>query len=790
MKKLAAFLFVFVLLCLPLKGKEFTFRICHIPEHPWQTNLLVINPGDSDLALQLHHISENGNEAVGDMLTLSPGGTTLLNADAIGNGGTGWLACDGDTAPAVVLSYRYSDSKSICRFTLSPDKTSTKWLLPLPSDGPSDWYGIAAANFGDNTVQLTVAGIKEGNIIEQITLSIGKNQKAVDTLSHIFRELNFQRPEWLLLTAPVAMPAPIGIAGNNSQDRHLFFSAEALVPAGEDQARYAIPHVAESNWDSTVELINPDSSSLEATLYRPYKIPCARPLSDTLLHPLGTASIDIYKTGEPGPLVINSRIPVVARLRYHYKDSPSVCSFFLENRWSRKWILPDTKENYLSWHGIAMGNPLSVPVEVTITAYTADGPVAGNTRTVENGGKWVGLAWQWFSDYEETAPNLSEVIYFLIESNVQLSAPLLIAGNTAQDRHVFLPGIPVNEPDTFTKSGPALGNYWPTAGWRECRPEEAGMDSSKLRKARDYAANPAINTHGLLVIRDGYILAEQYFRGNSESTIRHSFSIAKSFASCLTGIALDRGEIPGLDIPIYTFFPEWQQPDTPAIKKRITLRELLTMTSGIKWNQDAPDYDLDRMILSGDYVSYALNKAVVHEPGTYWQYSNGGAALFSGIIQSATGKTPEEYANEALFPEIGFQYDMWESDRVGHSTTAWGIYTTVRQFAKFGYLYLNDGNWDGNQVISKNYVALSGQPVSGSVNWYGFLWWLKPSLENWENSPVPDNLIIAWGKYSQQIFVMPDQNLLVLRFGNDLYSTTDEWDEVEFLSLILDAIKE
>ncbi|NOZ12430.1 MAG: serine hydrolase [Acidobacteria bacterium] len=787
MKKSILLFLLAIFFCFPLKGTDFTFRLCHIPDNPWQTKLLIVNPGTGNITAQFHHISENGSETVGETIVLLPGQSAEQTPEKIGSGGNGWLECTGDTAPAVVLSYEYGDSESVCRFTLSPDKTGTKWLLPLPTEGPQDWYGIAAANFGDETVQLTVSGILNSELIEQVTISVDKGQKTVDTLSHLFRELNYRRPDWLLLTATTAIPAPIGIAGNNSQDRHLFFSAEPLVPGGEDQARYIVSHIAESNWESTVELINPDdTASRNAAAF----LPSGQALSDTGLRPFETASVDLAGSGNPGPLIINSRTPVAARLQYRYKNSPSICSFFLHNRWSRKWILPDTEENWLDWHGIAIGNPLSTPVEVSVTAYNADGPAANATRTVETGGKWVGLAREWFSENKKDAPDLSEVVYFRIESDIQLPAPILIAGNNAQDRHVFLQGIPVDSPDVFVKNGPAFGVYWPTGGWRECRPEEAGMDSGKLREARDYAANPAINTQGLLVIRNGYIVAEQYFQGNTENTIRHSFSIAKSFTSCLTGIALDKGRIAGLDTPVYTFFPQWQQPDTPAIKKRITLRQLLTMTSGISWNQDAPDYDLDMMILSGDYVSYVLNKPVIHEPGTYWQYSNGGAALFSGIIQSATGKTAEEYANKVLFPEIGFQYDYWESDRAGHSTTAWGIYTTVRQFAKFGYLYLNNGNWDGNQVVSQNYVALSRQPVSAAVNWYGFMWWLKPSLENWENSVVPDNLMIAWGKYTQQIFVMPDQHLLVLRFGNDPYSTNDQWDETTFLTKILAAIQE
>ncbi|NOY22579.1 MAG: serine hydrolase [Acidobacteria bacterium] len=790
-KRTAVLLSVFVALSFPLKGEIFTFRVCHIPDTPWQTKVLIVNPGPENLLVQFHHIKTDGTENHSPMIVLSPGGSTTLKEETMGTGGMGWLRCVGEVSPAVILSYRYGDTKSICRFTLAADKTGTKWLLPLPAEGPSDWYGIAAANFGENAVDLTIEGIKNGYSIEQTTISIGTGEKLVDTLAHFFREMTFLRPEWLLITSSLPIPAPVGIAGNSCQDRHLFFTGQTVSPESEAQARWAIPHVAESNWDTSVDMINPDSSlPRKATLYRLYKTPCARPLADISLPPLQVRTFDLGKTGEPGPLIVNSRKPLVALLHYHYKGSPSVCSFFLHNQWSREWILPDSKENWLNWHGIAIGNPLSVPIEIILTAVGPDGPVATATRTVAPGSKWVGLAWQWFSDDEETAPDLSTVAYFMLQSDIQLSEPLLIAGNNAQDRHVFLPGIPVEKPDTFTKDGPALAGYWPTGGWRACRPEETGMDSAKLREARDYAANPAINTQGLLVIREGYVVAEQYFQGYDRNSIFESFSVAKSFSSCLIGISLDRGWIPDLDMPIYTVFPQWQQPDTPAIKKRITLRHLLTMTSGLRWNLDAPDYDLASMIASDDYLAYMLVQPMVHEPGTYWEYSSGGSALLSGIIHNTTGLSAEELANQYLFPQIGFKYAEWESDGAGNTATAWGLYTTLRQFAKFGYLYMNGGNWNENQVVPENYVVLSGQPVSASIDWYGFQWWLTPSLVGYENANLPDNLMIAWGKYTQQIFVMPDQHLLVLRFGHDLYSTTDQWDEVEFLKLILDAIKE
>ncbi len=791
MKHAVVFLSIIVMLSLPLKGEDFIFRVCHIPETPWQTKMLIVNPGQKDLVVQFHHIETDKTESQSPEIVLSPGHSVTLGSEIMGTGGLGWLKCTGKESPAVVLTYRYGDTKSVCRFTLSEDETGTKWLLPLPAEAPQDWYGIAAANFGENALEVTIEGIRNGFSIEQTTISIGPGEKSVDTLARFFQEINFLRPEWLLITSSRPIPAPIGIAGNNEQDRHLFFTGQGILPESEYQARWVIPHVAESNWDTTVDMINPGSSSpRKATLYRLYKAPCARALADTGLPPLHAATFDLGKTDEPGPLVVNSRIPLVALLHYHYKNSPSLCSFFLHNQWSRKWTLPETGESWLNWHGIAIANPLSDPVSATLTAFDSDGFLASATRTLDKDSKWVNLTEQWFSGESGNHPDLSHVVYYSLETDAPISTPLLISGNTVQTRHVFVPGIPAEAPDTFIRNGPALGSYWPTGGWRECRPEETGINSSKLREARDYAANPAIHTQGLIVIRDGHLIAEQYFNGLNRDTVFESFSVAKSFSSCLIGICLDHGWIPNLDMPLYTIFPQWQQSDTPAIKKRITLRHLLTMTSGFRWNQDVPDFDLAVMIASGDYVSYMLEQPMAHEPGTYWQYSNGGSALLSGVIRNATGVNAETLANRYLFPQIGFKYAEWKSDRAGNTVTAWGIYTQLRQFAKFGYLYLNNGNWDSTRVVPESYVALSGQPVSDTVNWYGFQWWLTPSLVGYENADLPDNLMIAWGKYTQQIFVMPDQRLLVLRFGNDPYSTTDEWDEVIFLTKILNAIQE
>lgn len=119
-----------------------------------------------------------------------------------------------------------------------------------------------------------------------------------------------------------------------------------------------------------------------------------------------------------------------------------------------------------------------------------------------------------------------------------------------------------------------------------------------------------------------------------------------------------------------------------------------------------------------------------------------------------------------------------------------GIHATVREFAKFGYLYLMNGEWDGQQIVPQEWIEQSRQPVSASVPWYGYHWWLKPALDRHAGSIVPDDILIAWGIYTQQVFVIPSERIVIVRIGNDANPNDDAWDEVEFLTLVLNSVIE
>lgn len=348
---------------------------------------------------------------------------------------------------------------------------------------------------------------------------------------------------------------------------------------------------------------------------------------------------------------------------------------------------------------------------------------------------------------------------------------------------------PTEPRDLFIAAGQYSGDYFPTSGWRQCSPEQVGMDSSRLKDVYDYVASDEYLTHSVIIIRKGYVVAEAYFGDWNQSLIHDGLSIANSFTAALIGIALKQGFFTDLDEEVFNYFPQWQTPETPAAKKRITIRHLLTMTSGLRWHEDYsnPYSDDNRMTHSGDYVQYVLDREIDNEPGSLWHYSGGDAMLLSGVLQEATGKNAYEFGKENLFDAIGIPDIYWAGDSVGHTTGSGAIGATLRDYAKFGYFILKNGNWDGQQILPETWVADSSQPGNEYIDFYGYMWWLAPHLREIRDSNVPPDTIISWGIGLQQIFVIPSKDLVVVRLANDLFFL--EWLEVDFLAPIIDSIQ-
>ncbi|MFC1853640.1 serine hydrolase domain-containing protein [candidate division CSSED10-310 bacterium] len=389
---------------------------------------------------------------------------------------------------------------------------------------------------------------------------------------------------------------------------------------------------------------------------------------------------------------------------------------------------------------------------------------------------------QWFKRdvLKMSTPDLVAIILIFLLAGFLLSCPADDDDSTTQ-----------TDDQQFLGQGPYDGEYWPTDQWRSCSPEEVGFNSERLLLVYDYLANPAINTQGVVIIKDGYIVAEAYFGYFNQNRRHHSYSMAKSFLSALIGIALDKGYLSGVESLVYPYFPEWQQPDTEPEKQRMTIRNLLTMTSGLQWDEsnyydDTVPNDAYLMGEEDDYIQYVLNKPSLSEPGDAWCYSSGDSMLLSGIIQEVSQSNAYQFGLQYLLEPIGLSSIIWHSDPAGHTIGGWGIEATVRQYAKFGYLYLNNGQWDNEQIVSAQWVAESIKPAAQRWKFYGYQWWLLPVFNGYKNTNIPPSTFLAWGIYTQQMFIIQEKNLLVVRVANDPGSS--EWDELEFLTMILDAL--
>jgi CubicO group peptidase (beta-lactamase class C family) len=302
-------------------------------------------------------------------------------------------------------------------------------------------------------------------------------------------------------------------------------------------------------------------------------------------------------------------------------------------------------------------------------------------------------------------------------------------------------------------------SYWPTNGWRYASPEDFGMDPIILENmVDDISATPEnIKVDSVIVIKNGYIVFEEYFNNYSKEQPHIIYSCTKSVVSTIFGIAYENNLIPDLDTQLIEIFPDKTIENIDEWKKSITLRDLLMMSAGF----DARDSwlyeweNLDKLHESSDAVTYMLNLSMDFEPGTRFEYTNGVSHLLSCIITEKTNKSAAEYGRHHLFKPLGINLSEWGTDNLGRN---WGynrIYLTPQDMAKIGYLFLREGAWDGEQIISSNWVneATKHRIDANLADGYGYQWW------------VGEDYYFALGYMGQFIFVFPDYDLIVVLTG-------------------------
>ncbi|WP_020531509.1 serine hydrolase domain-containing protein [Flexithrix dorotheae] len=267
----------------------------------------------------------------------------------------------------------------------------------------------------------------------------------------------------------------------------------------------------------------------------------------------------------------------------------------------------------------------------------------------------------------------------------------------------------------------------------------------------------------LLVLRNGYLVFEGYFNGYKADHLHPIQSVSKSIQSILVGICLDQGLIKNLDEPIIQFFEEYQYLDWSGGKDKITIRHLLCMTTGIQWNESEMPYQsfenqANQLVLSSDWLAYALSQPMEAKPGTIFNYSSANPILFAGIIKKVSGLSNETFALKYLFQPLDI--NKLAIHRSVFSPEIIGDYELVpKDLLKIGWLMLQKGKWNGNQLVSGNWVAqtLSNQfEIKPGMQEYGFFWWRKKctlgNKEIW--------YIYAWGYGGQHIFLFPELDLV------------------------------
>lgn len=308
----------------------------------------------------------------------------------------------------------------------------------------------------------------------------------------------------------------------------------------------------------------------------------------------------------------------------------------------------------------------------------------------------------------------------------------------------------------------------PGSAWQRATPAEAGMDAGKLRAALQYGTSQA--AFAIRVYRNGCLVAEDAFAPPNRTAQYESWSMAKSITSLVFGRAMTLGLI-SPDDPVGSLLPE-----ADAAHGKVTVRDLLTMTGGFRWN-GLRDYD----IAMPDRIRDALTVDFAHEPGTFWEYSQSGPALLAMAVQRAVGQDFQAFAQRELLGPLGIAPGRWSwtRDSKGATQGFFGVQMVPDDYARLGELLRREGLWEGRRLLAKRYVreALTPTPTNGC---YGWLIWLnegrpcigprvanRPFRQQRPFPTLPSDLFRYSGLFGQLVAVFPSQGIVVQRNGQD-----------------------
>ena len=318
---------------------------------------------------------------------------------------------------------------------------------------------------------------------------------------------------------------------------------------------------------------------------------------------------------------------------------------------------------------------------------------------------------------------------------------------------------------------------WPTQDWSESSPEQQGMDAAKLEKADRRIHDNYPNFYSLLVVRHGFLVYEKYYGGMTRDSANPVYSVTKSVTSALTGIAIQKKLIQSVDLRIGDLLPEYFTKVDNQQKKGITVENALTMTGGLQ----SIDDNFGAFYQSSDWALHTISQPLAAKPGTKFEYNTGLPQFLSVIISKTSGMNLRKFAEENLFSKIGVTVRDWTHDSKGYYGGGFGLSLTPRDMAKFGYLYLHNGNWNGDQIIPQDWVQAS---VHGHVSVdkgldYGYLFWVQQA-RNSENGK-------SWFAYhaagsgGQIIIMIPDLDMVAVITANVTGKSKDGEDTLSLI---------
>ncbi|UCG26716.1 MAG: serine hydrolase [Bacteroidales bacterium] len=289
--------------------------------------------------------------------------------------------------------------------------------------------------------------------------------------------------------------------------------------------------------------------------------------------------------------------------------------------------------------------------------------------------------------------------------------------------------------------------------------------------------------HSILLVKNSKLVFEEYFNGfqyvsnppgsdgeyilYNREELHYLASVTKSVTSVLTGIAVNKGFVTDMNDQIVKYLPQYADILT-GIKAGITLKHLITMSAGLAWDETTYPYgdinnDVTRLFISADPIRFVLEKPLLTTPGTTFFYNSGATNVLAEIIEETTGKDLGTFAGEFLFNPLGIENFNWEKFNSGDFFASGGLWLNPRDLAKIGFLFINDGAWNGQQIISQNWITESQQasistPTMSFAGSYGYQWWIREFNTN--NRTFHCFFAAGWGE--QLLFVFPQHNMLIL----------------------------